>query len=166
MVRLAPRFPPLLRRWREVFPEDAARGATPHRRAKDASLLSLSGLSPTATSKAAAVSVPTPRIEARAGAASATRRASCASGAPPSPAAPLQFPWRLLAALLLVVGPPPRVRARTLPSVFAPLPVRRGGPPPTPPLRSASRRARAPGPSQKKRVPACLPPRATRSPRG
>src|SRR3712207_623508 len=86
-----------------------------------------------------------------------------AGEAPPSPAAPVRLSLRLLAALLVV--PPPRVPARTLPSVFAPLPVRRGGPPPTPPLRQASRRARAPAPS-KEGAPACLPPRATQSPRG
>src|SRR5215216_5146874 len=50
-ARLASLLPPRLRRWRTVLPEEAGTGATPHRRAKDASLLSLSGLSPTATSR-------------------------------------------------------------------------------------------------------------------
>jgi hypothetical protein len=67
-----------LRRWRTVLPEEAGTGATPHKRAKDASLLSLSGLSPTATSSEAAVSVPTPRSAARAGTASDTNRARSA----------------------------------------------------------------------------------------
>src|SRR5215207_10526503 len=42
-ARLASRLPPRFRRWRAVLPEEAGTGATPHRRAKDASLLSLSG---------------------------------------------------------------------------------------------------------------------------
>src|SRR5215208_8044544 len=78
-ARLASVLPPRLRRWRTVLPEEAATGATPHKRAKDASLLSLSGLSPTATSTEAAVSVPTPRSEARAGTASTTNRSICSS---------------------------------------------------------------------------------------
>src|SRR5215208_6069825 len=69
-ARLASLLPPRLRRWRTVLTEEAGTGATPQRWAKDASLLSLSGLSPTATSSEAAVSVPTPLSVARAGAAS------------------------------------------------------------------------------------------------
>src|SRR5215207_8329258 len=78
-ARLASLLPPRLRRWRTVLPEEAGTGATPQRWAKDASLLSLSGLSPTATSSEAAVSVPTPRSEARAGTASDTKPAICSS---------------------------------------------------------------------------------------
>ena len=43
-----------------VLPEEAGIGATPQRRAKAASLRSRRGLSPAATGKVAAVSVPTP----------------------------------------------------------------------------------------------------------
>jgi len=60
-----------------LLPEEAGTGATPHKRAKDASLLSLSGLSPTATSREAAVSVPTPRSATRTGTASDTNRPIC-----------------------------------------------------------------------------------------
>src|SRR5215217_1321150 len=44
-ARLASRLPPRLRRWRTTFPEEASTGDTPHRLAKEASLLNLSGLS-------------------------------------------------------------------------------------------------------------------------
>jgi hypothetical protein len=42
--RLASRLPPRLRQWRTVLPEEAGMEATPYRRAKDASLLSLWGV--------------------------------------------------------------------------------------------------------------------------
>jgi hypothetical protein len=57
---LACRSPPRSSRWRTVLPEEAESGATPHRRAKLASLRSRCGLSPAATSSAPATSVPTP----------------------------------------------------------------------------------------------------------
>src|SRR5215207_10401518 len=44
-ARLASRLPPRLRRWRTTFPEEASTGDTPHRLAKEASLLNLLGLS-------------------------------------------------------------------------------------------------------------------------
>src|SRR5215204_2550856 len=44
-ARLASRLPPRLRRWRTTFPEEASTGDTPHRPAKEASLLNLWGLS-------------------------------------------------------------------------------------------------------------------------
>src|ERR1700686_3003806 len=43
---LAPRSPPLLRRWRVVFPEEAGTGLTPHSAAKLASDCRRSALSP------------------------------------------------------------------------------------------------------------------------
>ena len=55
------RFPPRLRRCRWVtLPEVAGNGATPHRCAQAASDLTRSALSPAATNKMAAVSMPTP----------------------------------------------------------------------------------------------------------
>src|SRR5215208_1048551 len=44
-ARLASRFPPRLRRCRTTLPEEASTGETPHRLAKEASLLNLLGLS-------------------------------------------------------------------------------------------------------------------------
>src|SRR4051812_32694723 len=78
-ARLASLLPPRLRRWRSVLPEEAGTGATPHKRAKDPSLLSLSGLSPTAISSEAAGSVPTPGSATRAGTASDTNCTHCSS---------------------------------------------------------------------------------------
>ena len=62
------RFPPRLRRCRTVLPEDASMGATPHRWANAASLRSRCGLSPAATIRIAAVSIPTPSRARRPGA--------------------------------------------------------------------------------------------------
>lgn len=73
------RLPPQLRRCRTVLPEEAGTGATPQRQAKDASPLSLSGLFPMATSREAAVSVPTSLSEAGVGTVSGTNRAICFS---------------------------------------------------------------------------------------
>ena len=64
---LAWRLPPRLRRWRTVAPEDASTGLVPHSAAKDASLRIRSGLSPAATSSAAAASGPTPQAPSSAG---------------------------------------------------------------------------------------------------
>jgi hypothetical protein len=57
---LACRSPPRLSRWRVTLPEEASSGETPHRWAQAASERRRSGLSPAATSSAAAVSMPTP----------------------------------------------------------------------------------------------------------
>ena len=54
-------------------------GATPHRLAKEASLLNLWGLSPATIKSVAAVSVPMPAKETNSGAAWATNRSRCAS---------------------------------------------------------------------------------------
>src|SRR5215213_5924621 len=53
-ARLASRLPPRLRRCRTTLPEEASTGETPHRLAKEASLLSLWGLSPATISSVAA----------------------------------------------------------------------------------------------------------------
>ena len=60
--------PPLFRRWRSVFPELARSGATPHKEANSASLFSLSRFPPPATARAAAETVPHPKIASSAGA--------------------------------------------------------------------------------------------------
>ena len=52
-------------------------GATPHRLAKEASLLSLWGLSPATINSVAALSVPMPGKESSSGAACATSRSRC-----------------------------------------------------------------------------------------
>jgi hypothetical protein len=54
------RLPPRLSRRRRVLPEDASTGLRAHSAATQASLVSRSGLSPAATSSAAALSGPTP----------------------------------------------------------------------------------------------------------
>jgi hypothetical protein len=54
-------------------------GETPHRLAKEASLLNLWGLSPATISSVAAWSVPMPGKETNSGAACATNWSSCAS---------------------------------------------------------------------------------------
>src|SRR3954467_15233215 len=59
-AELAWRSPPRLRRWRSFLPLLASSGETPQRWAKVASLRSRWGLSPAATSRAVATSVPTP----------------------------------------------------------------------------------------------------------
>ena len=59
-ARLVSRLPPRLSRRRLVLPEEAGIGATPHSRANGASLRRRWGLSPAASSSAAAMSVPTP----------------------------------------------------------------------------------------------------------
>ena len=64
---LALRLPPRLRRCRRVWPDDACTGLDPHRAANDFSDFIRSGLSPAATSKAAAVSGPTPGAPNKAG---------------------------------------------------------------------------------------------------
>src|SRR5215213_674651 len=53
-ARLASRFPPRLRRCRTTLPEEASMGETPHRLAKEASLLNLWGLSPATINSVAA----------------------------------------------------------------------------------------------------------------
>jgi hypothetical protein len=55
-----------LRRWRWVLPDDAGRGVTPQRAAKEASDHSLPGLSPATTRSAPATSGPTPRMSSNA----------------------------------------------------------------------------------------------------
>ena len=67
-------FPPRLRRWRTVCPEEACTGLVPHRAAKDASEVMRWGLSPAAVNRVAAVSVPTPREASSAGLAFVQRR--------------------------------------------------------------------------------------------
>ena len=62
---LAWRLPPGLSRCRVVLPDDAGMGATPQRCANGASLVSRWGLSPAATSKIAAVWIPTPWTSSR-----------------------------------------------------------------------------------------------------
>jgi hypothetical protein len=54
-------------------------GATPHRLAKEASLLSLWGLSPATINSVAALSVPMPAKQTNSGTARATSRSSCVS---------------------------------------------------------------------------------------
>src|SRR5215203_4788027 len=78
-ARLASRFPPRLRRCRTTLPEEASMGETPHRLAKEASLLNLWGLSPATISSVAAWSVPMPGKQTNSGATCATNRASWAS---------------------------------------------------------------------------------------
>src|SRR5918994_5059724 len=68
-----------LRRWRTTFPEEASTGDTPQTRAKEASLLNLSGLSPATISNVAAWSVPIPAKQTSCGATCLTSRSSCAS---------------------------------------------------------------------------------------
>jgi hypothetical protein len=75
-ARLASRLPPRLRRWRTTFPEEASTGDTPHKLAKEASLLNLWGLSPATISSVAAWSVPMPAKETSSGAACLTSRSS------------------------------------------------------------------------------------------
>src|SRR5688572_1245192 len=65
---LASRLPPRLRRCLTTLPEEASMGATPHRLAKEASLLSLWGLSPATIKSVAAFSVPMPGKETSSGA--------------------------------------------------------------------------------------------------
>ena len=57
-----------------VCPEEAWTGLAPHNAAKDASVVRRLGLSPAVTSKAAAVSGPTPGAESSAGLAREQRR--------------------------------------------------------------------------------------------
>ena len=71
---LAWRLPPRLRRCRMVCPDDACTGLEPHSAAKDRSDFIRPGLSPAATSRAAAVSGPTPSVANNAGFAFAQRR--------------------------------------------------------------------------------------------
>ena len=93
-ARLVSRLPPRLSRRRLVLPEEAGIGATPHSRANGASLRRRWGLSPAASSGAAAMSVPTPLRASNRGAAAATSRCryrsssvisadSCCSGRQP-----------------------------------------------------------------------------------
>ena len=72
---LAWRSPPRLSRSRVTLPEEASMGLTPHRWAQAASERNRSGLSPAATSKAAALSLPTPYSDNSPGAVSARKRA-------------------------------------------------------------------------------------------
>ena len=62
-----------------ILPEEASIGETPHRLAKDASLLNLWGLSPATISSVAAWSVPMPAKETNSGATCATSRSRCES---------------------------------------------------------------------------------------
>ena len=62
-----------------LFPVVAGNGATPHRFAHAASQPTRSALSPAATNKIAAVSIPTPSSSTRLGAIACTSGASCAS---------------------------------------------------------------------------------------
>ena len=64
---LAWRFPPGLRRWRVVLPDDASMGDAPHRAANDASVVSRAGLSPAAMSRIDATSAPMPLAARSAG---------------------------------------------------------------------------------------------------
>src|SRR5215211_360024 len=66
-ARLASRFPPRLRRCLTTLPEEASTGETPHRLAKEASLLNLWGLSPATIKSVAAFSVPMPAKETNSG---------------------------------------------------------------------------------------------------
>src|SRR5215210_8501431 len=78
-ARLASRLPPRLRRCLTTLPEDASTGETPQRLAKEASLPSLSGLSPTVSKSVAAWSVPIAGREISWGTVSDTKRSSCVS---------------------------------------------------------------------------------------
>jgi hypothetical protein len=78
-ARLASRLPPRLRRCRTTLPEEASMGETPHRLAKEASLLNLWGLSPATINSVAAWSVPMPGKETNSGATCPTNWSSCAS---------------------------------------------------------------------------------------
>src|SRR5438477_5958835 len=69
---LAARSPPLLRRWRVVFPEEAGTGLAPHSAAKLASDCRRSALSPAVTSNCAADPWPIEFRATRAGASSST----------------------------------------------------------------------------------------------
>ena len=71
-ARLASLLPPRLRRCLTTLPEEASMGETPHRLAKEASLLNLWGLSPATINSVAALSVPMPGKETSSGAACAT----------------------------------------------------------------------------------------------
>jgi len=68
-----------------ILAEEASMGATPHRLAKEASLLNLWGLSPATISSVAAWSVPMPGEQTNSGATCATSRSSCASSSTISP---------------------------------------------------------------------------------
>ena len=116
-ARLASRLPPRLSRWRTTLPEDASTGETLQRLAKEASLLSLSGLSPARTSRVAAwlcrpparrrVRVPLAPLAARvAHPTPRSLRRVPGSGGPPTSV-------RLAAASTSSGSPPGRKRAAT-----------------------------------------------------